>query len=656
MKSRFYGLVLGILLTSGVIASMGVKEPFQEFGEPEDPFNLIYTVDFENAKVLDFSIDKIPKAIPSDRRKEEIELPVTQSPDKVDPLLAKWLRERPGNVRELLIITFQDDLKIPRFPEAVEDEPRDSKANKEALYRSKKLVQEIKERRADDYMTLTKELRKEFEAKVIRTYWLIKGIVAEMRLDSVPELVKRDDVVYIAPKHSEDDPPDANPNNDVEDARTLLKSDVYANNGFGEVGWIGLLDTGVRFSHTLFQSLSQANIGIKGDCVKGSGTFPQDDCLSPYGELFNPEDECDHGTSSAAILVGNNNLGNAYKGLTQGAVDSWKVYDPDCMLDDDAALLGFQAAVSFLDRVIVAEMQSSQTPHGDISDAANKAFDAGMVVIAANGNFGPNSGTVKAPANTTKVLGVGAFNVETGQTDSFQSRGPAPDPFNPPPPQNIMDLFRIKPDIQMPTDTETAGNLSDTDLHAFGGTSGATPYAGGEAALWRNWLKKGVGLTDPGYTYAMMILSGPLTYPDFNNEMGVGHLRMPVNGIAFLSKLSVPEGMKVVVDLDLTEFQPSRTGRLEVAIWWDEATSIAGIPVHHRDIDLRVLDPNGNERAKSKSIGSVFEREGVNILEPDSKPGIWKVEVLGHDCNIFKTCESGPTPPQRVYFAAAALE
>ncbi len=50
---------------------------------------------------------------------------------------------------------------------------------------------------------------------------------------------------------------------------------------------------------------------------------------------------------------------------------------------------GFQAAVAVLDRVIVAEMQGSGDDLSAISLAADDAFDAGAVVIAANGNNGP---------------------------------------------------------------------------------------------------------------------------------------------------------------------------------------------------------------------------------------------------------------------------
>ena len=128
-----------------------------------------------------------------------------------------------------------------------------------------------------------------------------------------------------------------------------------------------------------------------------------------------------------------------------------------------------------LDRVIVAEMQGSGDDRSAIAVAADNAFDAGAVVIAANGNNGPAGSTVNVPANAHKAIGVGNFDVQSGAQVTSQSRGPAPD-------------GRFKPDIQTPTNTETASNASDTARRVFTGTSGATPYAAGAAALIRNWL------------------------------------------------------------------------------------------------------------------------------------------------------------------------
>ena len=83
--------------------------------------------------------------------------------------------------------------------------------------------------------------------------------------------------------------------------------------------------------------------------------------------------------------------------MTAITLDSFKVFPSTfsggtCAgaLDRAAAVRGFQAAVTVLDRVIVAEMQGSGSDVSTISVAADNAFDAGAVIIAANGNFGPN--------------------------------------------------------------------------------------------------------------------------------------------------------------------------------------------------------------------------------------------------------------------------
>ena len=79
-----------------------------------------------------------------------------------------------------------------------------------------------------------------------------------------------------------------------------------------------------------------------------------------------------------------------------------------------------------------------------------------------------------SPGSAHKVIGVGSVDVQTLALAPTQSRGPTAD-------------GRIKPDLQAPTNTETASNASDTALRVFNGTSGATPYAGGAAALARKY-------------------------------------------------------------------------------------------------------------------------------------------------------------------------
>jgi hypothetical protein len=533
-------------------------------------------------------------------------------PEKIHPLLNKWLAERKADETEEIIISFQEDISIPRFPQPETDQTRKSAANKRALKQAEKLVEEIKERRAARYKETVGELRKRYQCKVREEFWLINAILVQMPLSPVRELAKRDDVEFIEPRHSGEKPPqNANANDDVDDGRARIVSDPYFNLGLTG-GFIGLLDTGVRFTHTQF--VSPSHIDFRRDCVNGGPT-----CTGGAG--FNPNDDCwNHGTSSAAIITANANQGNAFRGVTGITLDSFKVYPSGCGgLDQAAAVRGFQAAVAALDRVIVAEMQGGGDDLSAISRAADAAFDAGAVIIAANGNNGPGAGTVNTPANAHRVIGVGNFDVQTQTQVNSQSRGPAPD-------------GRFKPDIQAPTNTETASSASDTAFQVFGGTSGATPYAAGAAALLRNWLRGTSFSIDPGQVYAQLILSGQQPYP-FNNTSGAGPLRLPTNGLAWWGKVSISNGQTIDIPLDVSGASPNT---LDGALWWPEtAFQFAFIRIEvHNDVDLYLVDPGGAVRASSISIPSVFERARVGGAVT---AGTWKLRIRGYNVNGSQT-------------------
>lgn len=585
-------------------------------GQSEDPFNQIHRALLKKGRTSKYSVEEIPwQAFSKEpfEKKEAEDKEKRRRPEKIHPLLKKWLAERKGGETEQLIISFRDDISIPRFPQPETDQTRKSSANKRALRQADKLVEEIKEHRAAQYKETVRELREMYHCKVQETFWLINAVLVEMPLSPIAELAKREDVQFIEPRHSGEKPPqNANPNDDVDDARARIVSDPYFNQGLTG-GFIGLLDTGLRFTHTQFNSPS--HIDFRRDCVNGGPN-----CTAGAG--FNPNDDCwNHGTSSAAIITGNANQGNAFRGVTGVTLDSFKVYPTGCGgLDAAAAVRGFQAAVAVLDRVIVAEMQGSGDDLSAISRAADAAFDAGAVIIAANGNNGPGASTVNTPANAHRVIGVGNFDVQTQNQVNSQSRGPAPD-------------GRFKPDIQAPTNTETASSASDTALRVFGGTSGATPYAAGAAALLRNWLRGTSFSIDPGQVYAQLILSGQQPYP-FNNTSGAGPLRLPTDGWAWWGKVSVSNGQTIDIPLGISGNSPNM---LDGALWWPEAAfqfPFIGRFEIHNDIDLHLVDPGGAVRASSVSIPSVFERARVRGAVA---AGTWKLRIRGYNVNGTQT-------------------
>lgn len=580
-------------------------------GRADEP-NVIHTATIENGEVGRYSATALPEdavseAPSEDKRTDEelIEPPDPRDPrQKIHPLLQRWVDQRPQD-RAVVVVSFRDDLVMPRFPEPDVDEPREHADNARRMERADALASQIERARAADYRRLTRRLGRH-DAKIRETFWLIRAVSVDLPLKAVPELAEDEEVLYLQPEESEDAPPQ----DDVVDARAAIDTDPYFDLGLTS-GWIGLLDTGIRRSHVLFNGPS--HIDFMRDCVNGGA-----DCNT--GNNLNPNDDCwNHGTSSAAIITANSRQGNAFRGVTAITLDSWKVYPSTTdssgactgFLSTTASVRAFENAVRVLDRVIVAEMQGSGGATDAISLAADNAFDAGAVVIAANGNNGPGASTVNVPAIAHKVIGVGNFDVASGDQVASQSRGPAAD-------------NRFKPDIQAPTNTETASNASDSARRVFTGTSGATPYAAGAAALLRNWLRRPTGSIDPGQVYAQLILSGQDPYP-FDNASGAGHLRLPTNGIAWWGKVSV--GTQQNIDIPLPIGRGART--LDAALWWPEGgIRIFGFELDwHSDVDLYLIDPGGVTRALSISIPSVFERASVTERV---EAGTWKLRIRGY--------------------------
>jgi hypothetical protein len=276
-------------------------------------------------------------------------------------------------------------------------------------------------------------------------------------------------------------------------------------------------------------------------------------------------------------------------------------------------------------------MQAFEAQTGPIATAADNAYNAGAIVIAANGNCAlnddctsgpgtPRPKTVRSPALAHKVLGAGAYDVLSNNTPGYQSLGPAPD-------------GRIKPDLQTPTNTETASNASDTALHAFGGTSGSTPYLGAAAALVQDWLLTTAGFVDNGQIYAWLLVSGQRAFPTIDNTRGAGPVKLLLGGSVSYSKRKIAHGQTLQVP-----FTTNEGDRLiDAAIWWPESAA-----QQHNNINLRVIDPSNVERGSSTSIPSVFER--VRVRQP-LPVGTWTLRIEG---------VSVPAGPQVVYYVISS--
>jgi hypothetical protein len=630
-----YAALLGVSVIAVTAPSLADAKKVQpqanvDLRETLDAPNRVSGALLKGAKVVSYSASDLTKASFSreefKRDKPEEKQPPFSRP-KVSARLEKMIASQKGDTGAVVVILLNDDLRMPRLPEPAIGEPRASALNTRAISRTESLIGSLAERRRQSQMKFVRSLAERSKAEFVEAFWLVNAVAVKLPLGRVGELAKRPEVVYVEPDDTGTIPPqNANSSDDTADGRDRMVSDPYF--ALGQTnGWIGLLDTGARFSHTLFNSPS--HIDFRRDCVNGG--------VNCNTGTLNPNDDCwNHGTSSAAIITGNARGGDAFRGVTGITVDSFKVYPStfdsaglcNGNLSVVAAVRGFQRAVAVLDRVIVAEMQAGGSDNGTISAAADAAFDAGAVVIAANGNNGPGANTVNEPAIAHKVIGVGDFDVLTQAQITSQSRGPAPD-------------NRFKPDIQAPTNAETASNGcgwqqncstggSDTAYWNFGGTSGATPFAAGAAALLRNWLR-GSGSIDPGQVYAQLILSGQQPYP-FNNTSGAGPLRLPTDGWAWWGRVTVNDGDTINIPLNISG---GTANTFDGALWWPETQSQT-----HNDIDISLIDPSGAQRASSVSVASVFERARVG---GSTTNGQWTLRIRGYRV---------PAGPQNVYWAA----
>lgn len=523
---------------------------------------------------------------------------------KISPILAEWIASRAADEPVEILVTFQESLRIPRLPELADEESREEGKTRRA--EAIRDLQAARERTRDERLESLAQYGR-FEAT--EGFWLIDAVSGRTTLGEVERLAESEDVVYLQPVEGGEEPPqDGNNDNDAADGRAHIVSDPYFNLGL-TIPWIGLLDTGVRASHQMFNSPD--HIAWLRDCVNG-GTS----CNQSGNPGYDPSDFAwNHGTRTAGILTGNDRRGAAFRGITEIRTDSWQIYTAGG-LNSAAAVRAIQAGVAAFDKVLVGELQASESENGAIATAADNAYDAGAIFVSANGNFGPNGSTVRSPGIAHKVLGVGGFMTDGGSQYNNQGRGPATD-------------GRYKPDIQAPTWSETASASSDTALGVFTGTSGATPYASAAAMLAHNWLRR-FGTFDNGQTYAFMILYGQNEWP-YDNTVGAGPLRMATNGHAWWGKVVITNGLNC--DIPIT-VGPGRED-FDVALWWPESVAQA-----HNDIDVHLIDPMGVERSRGYSGVSVFERAGHG---GSLTPGTWTVRIRGF---------SVPTGAQTVYWAA----
>ena len=168
--------------------------------------------------------------------------------------------------------------------------------------------------------------------------------------------------------------------------------------GMGET--VAVIDTGIDYNHPDLG----AGFG-RGYKVAAGYDFINDDP--------DPMDDNGHGTHVAGIIAGNPATPGGREGVApQATLTAYKVLGSNGFGTESTIIAGFEAAVSvdnpYRANVVNMSLTGHAGPNDPLEQASEDAIHAGVVVVAAAGNFGPGVGSVLSPAAAPDVIAVGA--------------------------------------------------------------------------------------------------------------------------------------------------------------------------------------------------------------------------------------------------------
>ena len=221
---------------------------------------------------------------------------------------------------------------------------------------------------------------------------------------------------------------------------------------------LAVIDTGVDMDHP----------DLEDNIVSGYDFINDDN---------NPDDDYGHGTHVAGIAAGISDNGTGIAGVASGIkIMPIKALDSDGAGTTETIVAGIDYAVGHNVDVINMSLGSDADSHA-LEDAVNDAVNAGVIVVAAAGNeYGSD---VCYPAAYEGVIGVGAADYIDGHFEEadFSNVGPEVDVVAP-----GVDIYSTVP-IELDNYNTNVGDLNEDGYALLSGTSMATPFVSGMAAL-----------------------------------------------------------------------------------------------------------------------------------------------------------------------------
>src|SRR4051812_33363258 len=206
---------------------------------------------------------------------------------------------------------------------------------------------------------------------------------------------------------------------------------MWSNGANGSGVTVALLDTGVAS----VPDLAGRVVPVRDDL---NLLKPSSPCENLTGEPT-CADNYGHGTFIAGLIAGNGASSNgAWTGVApKASILSVKVAGRDGSADVSNVLAGIQWVVSFKDRYGIRVLNlslgtdSPQSYRVDpLNYAVEKAWAAGIAVVVAASNRGPDAGTISKPGDAPLAITVGAVDdmgtagLGDDQLPDFSSRGP----------------------------------------------------------------------------------------------------------------------------------------------------------------------------------------------------------------------------------------
>lgn len=233
-----------------------------------------------------------------------------------------------------------------------------------------------------------------------------------------------------------------------------------------------------------------------------------------------PYDDNGHGTFVASVLAGNGLVsGTKYAGIDKNAgIIALKALDANGETGAMTILKAMQWVYDNKEKynIKVVCMSFGSVAFGKrdpLIIGAEVLWNAGIVVVCAAGNSGPDAQTIRSPGVSNKIITVGSLNdnrssnkllaVKNFEIAKFSSRGPA--------------LGNYKPDLVTPgVDVVSACNykLSKKHYSKMNGTSVSAPMVAGVCSLM---LRKNLSLT-PNEIKHLLIESCTKINDDRNSE------------------------------------------------------------------------------------------------------------------------------------------